>query len=306
MKKILFIFAAFAVLSLASCKKIENTETSLKKITGITFSIGDKPGTKAVKRNWENGDEIMIFFANKDAVGQQAKIRYDGNTWQIVQEPQNLTYPSGTNVSKYFAIHYPGEIVYNGPNQYPTQDNRQVMNYRARVILWEHTGKDFNVSEAGVIELGTITLKKISKTSLHVVVPGISPSENYTLSVTCNGNYISAENNFGKYLNSYAQGVKYPFFEGFGLLCEDIFSNVYGVSNHDGTEFFFSYRDASLPPMIEAAASKYKYVFALSDGTQLYYYTKDNTYTNDIANKHTKLPLFDGKGAKINWKTTLE
>lgn len=58
--------------------------------------------------------------------------------------------------------------------------------------------------------------------------------------------------------------------------------------------------------MIEAAASKYKYVFALSDGTQLYYYTKDNTYTNDIANKHTKLPLFDGKGAKINWKTTLE
>ena len=306
MKKILFIFAAFAVLSLASCNKIENTETSLKKITGITFSIGDKPGTKAVKKNWEKGDEIMIFFAFKAAVGQQAKIRYDGNTWQIVQEPQNLTYPSGTNIGKYFAIHYPGEIVYNGPNQDPSQDNRHVMNYRAGVILWEHTGKDFNVSEAGVIELGTITLKKISTTSLHVVVPGIIPSDGYTLSVTCNGKYISAENNFGRYLNSYAQGVKYPFFEGFGILCEDIFSNVYGVSNPDGTEFFFSYRDASLPPMIEAAASPYKYVFALSDGTQLYYYTKDNTYADDIANKHIKLRPFDGKGAKLNWKTTLE
>lgn len=303
MKKILFIFAAFAVLSLASCKKTEN----IKKITGITFSIGDKPDTKAVKRNWEEGDEIMIFFKSKAAVGQQAKIRYEGNTWQIVQVPQNLTYPSGSNVSKYFAIHYPGEILYNGPNQDPSQDNSKVMNYRAGVILWEHTGKDFNVSEAGVIELGTITLKKISKTSLHVVVPGISPSENYTLSVTCNGNYISAKNNFGKNSNSYAQGVKYPYFEGFGPLCEDIFfSNVYGVRNPDGTEFFFPYRDASLPPLSEAAASRYKYVFALSDGTHLYYYTKDKTFTKDIANMHTILPSFDGKGAQIKWKTTLE
>ncbi len=57
---------------------------------------------------------------------------------------------------------------------------------------------------------------------------------------------------------------------------------------------------------LEAATSPYKYVFALSDGTQLYYYTIENTSPKTIAEKSAiKLPPFDGKGAQTYWKTTL-
>ena len=84
MKKTLFIITALAALSLASCKKEEKTET-IKEISDIRFEVA-QPGTKAVKSNWEKGDEIMILFYEKMEVGQQAKLRYDGSVWQVVQK----------------------------------------------------------------------------------------------------------------------------------------------------------------------------------------------------------------------------
>ena len=112
MKKTLFIITALAALSLASCKKEEKTET-IKEISDIRFEVA-QPDTKAVKSNWEEGDEIMILFYEKMEVGQQAKLRYDGSVWQVVQKPKNLSYAPGTNVDTYEALHYPGEMVYNG------------------------------------------------------------------------------------------------------------------------------------------------------------------------------------------------
>ena len=41
----------------------------------------------------------------------------------------------------------------------------------------------FNVSAEGVIDIGTISLKKGVDKAFQVVVPGISAEENYTLSV---------------------------------------------------------------------------------------------------------------------------
>ena len=72
----------------------------------------------------------MIFFQGKIGVGQQAKIRYDGEAWQLVQKPKNLSYEPGTKVGRYYAIHYPGEIIYNGENSNPEKK----MNYRVGVV----------------------------------------------------------------------------------------------------------------------------------------------------------------------------
>ena len=110
MKKTLTLIAALAALALSSCKKEEKTNVVVKEISDIIFTVAS-PDTKALKSNWETGDEIMIFFRGKTDVGQQAKIRYNGSTWQLVQKPSNLSYAPGTSVERYYAIHYPGEIV---------------------------------------------------------------------------------------------------------------------------------------------------------------------------------------------------
>ena len=297
MKKTLTLIAALAALALSSCKKEEKTNVVVKEISDIIFTVAS-PDTKALKSNWETGDEIMIFFEYKTDVGQQAKIRYNGSTWQLVQKPSNLSYAPGKNVGQYSAIHYPGEIVYNGQND----DRKKIMNYRAGVVL--HKNNDyFNVSNEGVIELGTISLTKMGNKTFQVVVPWISAEDNYTLSVTCNGQVRSAERNYGNYSNSYGgKNYPYPNSRG-GLTYGGGMNNTYGVENASGTEFYFWLN--SNPSA--AATSKYKYVFALSDGTQLYYYTIPKGSSKTIADKSAiKLPRFDGKTTNTHWKTTLE
>ena len=136
MKKTFLIVSAFAALFLAACNKIEKREEA-KEITDITFTVAS-PDTKAVKTAWAAGDEIMIFFYDKVEVGQQAKLRYDGSVWELVQKPQGLSYAPGTK-NKYYSIHYPGSIVYNGP----VVDYAKQMNYRGGIVL---VNKDHNAS----------------------------------------------------------------------------------------------------------------------------------------------------------------
>ena len=294
MKKTLTLIAALAALALSSCKKEEKMKVA---VSDVTFSVAS-PDTKAVKSNWGKGDEIMIFFWKKTDVGQQAKIRYNGSAWQLVQKLKNLSYAQGTKVSRYYAIHYPGEIIYNGENSNP----RKIMNYRAGVVLCDDGSKFFNVSSEGVIELGTISLTKMGERSFQVVVPGISAKDNYTLSVTCDGQVYSAEDNYNGSSKSYGQRYL-PYPNGAVLTFGGGFGNTYGVNNADGTEFYFWLN--SNPS--DAATSAYKYVFALSDGKQLYYHTKPIGYSNTIGDKSAiKLPEFDGKTTQTNWKTTLE
>ena len=84
MKKTLTLIAALAALALSSCKKEDKMKVA---VSDVTFSVAS-PDTKALKSDWEPGDEIMIFFKNKVDVGQQAKIRYNGSVWQLVQKPK--------------------------------------------------------------------------------------------------------------------------------------------------------------------------------------------------------------------------
>lgn len=299
MKKIIFTAIALASFASAACNKIEKTAEP-KEITDIKFSV-EEPDTKALKTDWAAGDEIMVFFEGKLEEGQQAILRYDGSAWQVAQKP-NVSYASGNEVARYCALHYPGEIVYK-----KVDTDSKKLNYRAGVVLWAKAANQFfDVGEGGIIDLKTITLKKIGGPAFQVVVPGISVDDNYTLSVTCNGKYISAQNNYGRYDNSYCVTL-YPYPNEYAELTfvERIALNIYGVSNPDGVEFFCSFY--SNPSEAGEAGNQYKYVFALSDGTQLYYYTIPKASAKTIANKSAiKLPVFDGKGAQVNWKTTLE
>ena len=300
MKKTFLIVSAFAALFLAACNKIEKTE-QVKEITDITFTVAS-PDTKAVKTAWAAGDEIMIFFEGKVEVGQQAKLRYDGSFWKLVQKPNGLSYTPGIiRAGRYYSVHYPGSIIYNGQDD----DRRKIMNYRAGISLANKEADSyFDVSTEGVIELGTISLKKGVRKAFQVVVPGISSGDNYTLSVTCDGIVTDAEDNSGMQSNSYVRRC-YPYLKNNGAIeFGTEYDNVYGISNPDGVEFFFEINSRISGEKV--AASLYKYVFSLSDGTQLYYYTIAKTSDKTIADKSAiKLPVFDGKGAQTYWKTTL-
>ena len=180
------------------------------------------------------------------------------------------------------------------------------MNYRAGIVLWndDYYGKPFNVSSEGVIELGTISMENMITPSFKVVVPGIKAEENYTLSVTCNGKHITAKNNCGESSNSYERWNYFPYYGGDYIHYASNVGSISGVNRSDGTEFHFKLEEEEIP---DAATSAYKYVFALSDGKQLYYYTKPKDFPNTIADKSAiKLPEFDGKTTQTKWKTTLE
>ena len=177
--------------------------------------------------------------------------------------------------------------------------------YRAGIFLVdEDDNVRSNVSSEGVIDIGTISLKKGVDKAFQVVVPGISSGDNYTLSVTCDGIVTDAEDNSGMQSNSYVRRC-YPYLKNNGAIEFGTgYDNVYGISNPDGVEFFFEINSRISGEKV--TASLYKYVFSLSDGTQLYYYTIAKTSDKTIADKSAiKLPVFDGKGAQTYWKTTL-
>lgn len=303
------IFAAMVVLATAfsSCETIETDSKSFDELD-LTFDVADPVSdTRAIKSAWEEGDEILIVFYEKVEKGQQAKLKYTSGQWTLVQKPSGLGLEAGSTIS-FDAIHFPGSIGYD---KYSNTDYEEQLGYaggNVRLLRYQTSGK---LTADGVLPLGTIALdSKLSGSEYQIVVPGINASDSYTMAVTCNGHFSSIagrENTPYSFGCAYAQ-VYYPYFNSYGnITFGGGLYPVKGVANADGVAFTCYYNDpsASYDPEV-ADTNPYKYVFSLYDGETYYYYTIPKASEKVIeAGKAIKLPTFDGKGSKTNWKTSL-
>lgn len=303
------IFAAMVVLAtaFASCETIETDSKSFDELD-LTFDVADPVSdTRAIKSAWEEGDEILIVFYEKVEKGQQAKLKYTSGQWTLVQKPSGLGLEAGSTIS-FDAIHFPGSIGYD---KYSNTDYEEQLGYaggNVRLLRYQTSGK---LTADGVLPLGTIALdSKLSGSEYQIVVPGINASDSYTMAVTCNGHFSSIagrENTPYSFGCAYAQ-VYYPYFNSYGnITFGGGLYPVKGVANADGVAFTCYYNDpsASYDPEV-ADTNPYKYVFSLYDGETYYYYTIPKASEKVIeAGKAIKLPAFDGKGSKTNWKTSL-
>lgn len=303
------IFAAMVVLAtaFASCETIETDSRSFGELD-LTFDVADPVSdTRAIKSAWEEGDEILIVFYQKVEKGQQAKLKYTSGQWTLVQKPSGLGLEAGSTIS-FDAIHFPGSIGYD---KYSNTDYEEQLGYaggNVRLLRYQTSGK---LTADGVLPLGTIALdSKLSGSEYQIVVPGINASDSYTMAVTCNGHLSSIagrENTPYSFGCAYAQ-VYYPYFNSYGnITFGGGLYPVKGVANADGVAFTCYYNDpsASYDPEV-ADTNPYKYVFSLYDGKTYYYYTIPKDSDKVIAaGKAIKLPTFDGKGSKTNWKTSL-
>ena len=302
-------FAAMVVLAtaFASCETIETDSRSFGELD-LTFDVADPVSdTRAIKSAWEEGDEILIVFYQKVEKGQQAKLKYTSGKWTLVQKPSDLGLEAGSTIS-FDAIHFPGSIGYD---KYSNTDYEEQLGYaggNVRHLRYQTSGK---LTADGVLPLGTIALNsKLSGSEYQIVVPGINASDSYTMAVTCNGHFSSIagrENTPYSFGCAYAQ-VYFPYFNSYGnITFGGGLYPVKGVANADGVAFTCYYNDpsASYDPEV-ADTNPYKYVFSLYDGTKYYYYTIPKDSDKVIAaGKAIKLPTFDGKGSKTNWKTSL-
>ena len=303
------IFAAMVVLAtaFASCETIETDSKSFDELD-LTFDVADPVSdTKAIKSAWEEGDEILIVFYEKVENGQQAKLKYTSGQWTLVQKPSGLGLEAGSTI-KFKAIHFPGSIGYDKIDNTDYYEQLGYAGGNVRILKEQRSGE---LTADGVLPLGTIALdSKLSGSEYQIVVPGINASDSYTMAVTCNGHLSSIagrENTPYSFGCAYAQ-VYFPYFSSKGTITfGGGLKPVKGVANADGVAFTCYYNDpsASYDPEV-ADTNPYKYVFSLYDGKKYYYYTIPKDSDKVIAaGKAIKLPTFDGKGSKTNWKTSL-
>ena len=100
MKKTI-ILAGFALMAaLSSCNKSEMPEAATTDGIKLNITVADlSPETKAVKKGWENGDRLNLYFEgwNESATSDNYQkepdmiLKYDGSKWQIESQVASLS-----------------------------------------------------------------------------------------------------------------------------------------------------------------------------------------------------------------------
>lgn len=112
--------AAIAAFSFASCQKEAMVDTTVAeqvqntKVSKVNISVGGfgEASTKAMKKNWEAGDKINIWFDANVSYRPDLVILYDGEVWDIdesVSESLSGRTPSASGTLK---------AVYESSNDY--------------------------------------------------------------------------------------------------------------------------------------------------------------------------------------------
>ena len=100
MKKTI-ILAGFALMAaFSSCNKSEMPEAATSDGIKLNITVADlSPETKAVKKGWENGDRLNLYFEgwNESATSDNYQkepdmiLKYDGSKWQIESQVASLS-----------------------------------------------------------------------------------------------------------------------------------------------------------------------------------------------------------------------
>ena len=237
MKKIYTILAAVAALfAAASCNKIETNEPESES-TGevkVNITVGSlTPDTKAVKKNWENGDIIHVYLDDATTYTPDFDLTFDGTNWTASSISDAV---AARLVAKGSYLHGFWESSNScmsdaswGPSttyfRFPNRDNRATTGVTDYIIA------DFsNISYA--YTGGTLTASIDSwrfRSNLQIVVSGISYEANrYTLYADCMNslnmlNTQSGSSPYECYVDYYGRG--------------STDGRIAGISNADGVAF---------------------------------------------------------------------
>ena len=113
MKKTI-ILAGFALMAaFSSCKKSEMPEAATTDGIKLNITVADmSPETKAVKKGWENGDRLNLYFEgwNESATSDNYQkepdmiLKYDGSKWQIESQVASLSSRLKSTGGKFTAL----------------------------------------------------------------------------------------------------------------------------------------------------------------------------------------------------------
>ena len=113
MKKTI-ILAGFALMAaFSSCNKSEMPEAATTDGIKLNITVADlSPETKAVKKGWENGDKLNLYFEgwNESATSDNYQkepdmiLKYDGSKWQIESQVASLSSRLKSTGGKFTAL----------------------------------------------------------------------------------------------------------------------------------------------------------------------------------------------------------
>lgn len=237
MKKIAILAAMLAAFSFVSCEKEinpidENTPVEKQKIT-VNISVGalsDEPGTRAIKKNWAEGDKVNIWFDNAYwTVLPQLVLTYTGNSWTASDVDESvLQETGGTLKAVYEASNSMFNTTYNSQYaDYPENltrnpDNNLIVYNTVMTCYANNLAYSYNQTERTLS--GTITWKYA--TTFQVVVTGLENNNPERYMLKCKhlqkiGSLAYSSNN--------------------GIAASSTGNNKFtgGVSNEDGVAFYF-------------------------------------------------------------------
>ena len=113
MKKTILL-AGFALMAaFSSCNKSEMPEAATTDGIKLNITVADlSPETKAVKKGWENGDRLNLYFEgwNESATSDNYQkepdmiLKYDGSKWQIESQVASLSSRLKSTGGKFTAL----------------------------------------------------------------------------------------------------------------------------------------------------------------------------------------------------------
>ncbi|MBS7291102.1 MAG: hypothetical protein KIG58_02100 [Bacteroidales bacterium] len=169
MKKTI-ILAGFALMAaFSSCNKSEMPEAATTDGIKLNITVADlSPETKAVKKGWENGDRLNLYFegwneiAYKDNFQNEPDLilKYDGSKWQIESQVASLSsrlkesggkfsafWESSNDLINYESIEWGAPSVYYGHHWTKnTHTNNQNVMHANMVVSSEQIDYSFNGS----------------------------------------------------------------------------------------------------------------------------------------------------------------
>lgn len=228
MKKIVMLMAAaVAAFGISSCsKEFEETTTqeeAKELILDITVAYFDgSADTRAVKKDWEVGDRINIWFDhNEDITAPDLVIRYDGESWHRDATAHTSGKLPGSSHSTFVYLYegfndlskytYASE---KGTSGIPSTAN---LMYRFNDKVWHY----YDYSD-GVLSLAIDSWLPASE--FQVVIPGIDPAD-YVLKCDQMYSIDGIFNTSGISAGASRCGMNYY---------------TYGVENADGAAYYFT------------------------------------------------------------------
>ena len=192
MKKTLFTILGLALLA-AGCTKDNSVTTEAPRHLKINITANHGgPDTRAVKNEWEAGDEIYIFFdfGTTTTDNSHLTMTWDGSKWNnVFSDPALETYLLGRTEGTLVAIYYhngsPESFVLRQEGSTTYMDanfDLDTQRYH-RMGCLACLGQGYTVSE-GVLTATLEMTMESGRDYVQFFIPGITNDDNYIF--TCN------------------------------------------------------------------------------------------------------------------------